>query len=54
LSHGRFSPYEFALVVGIAFGWPILGSIASLLCARLAAQGLSLGHWQNRHPYADT
>jgi membrane protease YdiL (CAAX protease family) len=30
LSHGRFSPYEFALVIGIAFGWPIIGSVWSL------------------------
>jgi uncharacterized protein len=30
LSRDRFSPFEFALIIAIAFGWPILGSLVAL------------------------
>jgi uncharacterized protein len=33
----RFSPYEFGLVVAIAFGWPMMGSVLSLV------QGMTVG-----------
>lgn len=30
MSRDRFSLYEFALIIGVAFGWPILGSLMAL------------------------
>jgi len=47
LSRDRFSAYEFALVIGIVFGWPILGSIRDLFEAAPQAAGgdvYGMGH----------
>jgi membrane protease YdiL (CAAX protease family) len=52
LSHGRFSPYEFALVIGIAFGWPILGSIASLLSGHTVGQAGGRDAYGESHLYS--
>jgi hypothetical protein len=39
LSRDRFSPYEFALIIGIAFGWPILGSLMALSSGHAGESG---------------
>jgi membrane protease YdiL (CAAX protease family) len=52
LSHGRFSPYEFALVIGIAFGWPILGSVASVLSGHTVGQPGGRDAYGESHLYS--
>ena len=38
MSRNRFAPFEFALVIGIAFGWPILGSVLDLLYGKTVGE----------------
>jgi membrane protease YdiL (CAAX protease family) len=52
LSHGRFSPYEFALVIGIAFGWSIIGSVWSLYTGHTVGEAGTRDSFNASHLYA--
>lgn len=48
---GRYSSLEFMLVIGIAFGWAIVGSVASLLYGHTVAEADSSTAFGKSHLY---
>lgn len=52
MSRDRYSPYEFALVVAVAFGWSILGSVSALLSGRTVGQVGAADSFTSTHLYA--
>jgi uncharacterized protein len=48
----RFSPVEFALVIGVAFGYSALNSINALLTGRTVGQAASAVDFGDTHMYA--
>jgi uncharacterized protein len=51
MSRERFSPVEFALVIGVAFGYSILGSINALLSGRTVGQETVARSFDDTHMY---
>lgn len=51
MSRDRFSPYEFALVIALAFGWSVYGSIVSLVQGRTVGTAGTVDSFTNGHLY---
>lgn len=51
MERGRYSPYEFALVIAIAFGYSILGSVGAFMVGRTVGAAGAVDAFTSSHLY---